>query len=231
VADGSSTELLWRVYSRWYDRLWDVPLTHEVGRAVAGHLAPDDEVVEVGAGTGLISAHLLAARTRSLRVTEPDPQMRARLRARLPGVHVGAAALEELDVVAGRRRTVVAANVVHLLAVPERAVEHLRKVAGAQGQVIVVTPRPGVSLRDVVRAQRRTGSSRWQAMRFVLLHLLLAPLTALAGVGLRRERASRAVVAGFEQVIEVAGVTLVLRYRGHECRDRESQALDAAPGR
>jgi hypothetical protein len=51
-----------------------------------------------------------------------------------------------------------------------------------RGTVLVITPEPRAGLVRVVRAQRRYGSSRRRAVRFVALHLLLGPLAVLCGV-------------------------------------------------
>jgi SAM-dependent methyltransferase len=80
--------------------------------ALAGADGPVREVVDLGAGTGILTAGLLAS---GLRVTavEPDLRMLAELRRRLPDVATVAATAEAIPLPDGSRDAVVAGTAFH----------------------------------------------------------------------------------------------------------------------
>jgi hypothetical protein len=178
-ADGPNVgaRLLWAAYSHVYDLLWDNELTEEVGRRVVGELVGIDEILEVGSGTGLITKRLIAV-GKEVTACEPHPGMRERCRRRCPEVTLLSHTLESLTP-SGRRCGVVAVNVIHLTPNPRATVEHLRLLSSS-GPVVLVTPQRGISIATVARAMRRRGSGRVKVARFVALHVLLAPLIAVA---------------------------------------------------
>lgn len=187
-------QLFWRFYAAVYDRLWDHELTDEVAAAV-GQLAPRDQpVMEIGAGTGLVTERL---RDLGFTVTavEPEPAMARRLRRRVPEVPVSSGTLVECaaadpTTAAGTNGplTVVAAHVLHFLADPADASRRLRELAGPGGTVIVVTPRGDRGLLGTAAALRAAGGRVGRATTFVLWHLALAPLASAAGCVARPER-------------------------------------------
>lgn len=173
--------LFWRFYAWCYDRLWDMPLTADVADAVVQQVPPDLPVVEVGAGTGLITRRL--ARDRHVEhAAEPAPAMRRRLIERQLRIdQVGDEAIEDLQLPV-RARCLVAVNVLHLVPSPNDALATLLEMAGPGGRVVVVTPAANATLVAVIRAARARGAGwRW-AIAFVVTHLVLAPLAAIAGV-------------------------------------------------
>ena len=173
--------LFWRMYASWYDRLWDMPLTHAVADAVIGQVPPDLPVVEVGAGTGLITRRLAVDRHVEL-AAEPAPAMRRRLIERQLLVdRIGEEAIDDLHLPAGTR-CMVAVNVLHLVPSPSDALASLLEMAGPGGRVVIVTPAAGASLGVLIRVARARDAGWGWAFAFVEAHLVLAPLAAIAGL-------------------------------------------------
>jgi SAM-dependent methyltransferase len=99
--------------------------------------APPLHVVEVGAGTGLMTEVLLAAGHRVTAV-EPDPGMRAHLASsRHPRLTVVAGSAEELPVDDGAADAVVTAQAFHWFDL-DRAVPELARVLAPDGVLAVV---------------------------------------------------------------------------------------------
>ncbi|MFT3852177.1 MAG: class I SAM-dependent methyltransferase [Ilumatobacteraceae bacterium] len=171
-----SNGLAWRIYRRFYDRLWDDQLTRAVGAAVVEHVPSATNVLEVGAGTGLCTSALLASGL-SVIAAEPDEHMRAALGQRCPTATITADRIDQLDP-AQRFDAVVAANVIHLTDDADAALSDLRSRCTPDGRVVVVTPHPGASIWRVCRAKRAVGVSRRQIARFIAFHAAFAPLLA-----------------------------------------------------
>src|SRR5215471_8142151 len=109
----------WVAYAGCYDLLWDNSLASEVVEHIGCWLPAGRAVLEVGAGTGVITRRLVA-RGYSIVATEPDLHMRHHFRRRLPHVEVTAARCEELPASAVAR-SVVAVNVLHMTRDPQGA--------------------------------------------------------------------------------------------------------------
>ncbi|WP_024285976.1 class I SAM-dependent methyltransferase [Cellulomonas sp. KRMCY2] len=190
-----SRGVFWRVYARWYDALWDTGLTAAVARRVVQEVPPELPVIELGAGTGLVTRELAAAR-RVVRACEPDPDMRARLVARdLDVEQVTDESIEECHPPAGDC-CVVAVNVLHLVADVPACLEHLRWMAGPHGRVVVVVPTAQATLGRVARAHRSAGAGATHSVLFLLAHVVLGPLAALAGVRLSPAPLARPSLVG-----------------------------------
>jgi SAM-dependent methyltransferase len=207
---------LWAVYPLMYDRLWDTGLTAEAARAVTGQVPVDMPVEEVGAGTGLVTQHLVDAGL-AVTVSEPNSRMRKRLTARLPCTPLRSAPLDDLPPPSETPQSIVAANVVHLTSDPTKAVDALRRRAGVGGRAVIVTPAANVTLVRVARAHRACGESRRSVLRFILLHGILSPLTTLAGAAVSRrslasvkddEAIRSECVRGVSQVIVFGGLDI-----------------------
>ena len=191
--------LLWALYSRVYDLLWDAPLTSAVARQVALQITPGSSLLEVGAGTGLCSRELLAI-AGSLEAAEPDERMALRFSDRVPGVAPLPMSIEEIG--ESQYDHVVAVNVVHLTNDPATAVTHLRAACRPDGTVVVATPHASPGLVRVAIAHRRAGAGMWFCARFVGIHVALAPFIMLAA-------RHRPTVALGEPVDVVYGVTAI----------------------
>ena len=219
VGDGSSIEprpfqrLLWAVYPRFYDHIWDNQLTNHLADRVVDLIPRGLPVDEVGAGTGLYTFHLHQAGI-DVCAFEPDARMRHYLAARLPGLAVSNSAIETLSEGAERPRVVVAANVLHLVPDPRAALEKLRCRAGRDGLVVVVGPTSRASLTRFCLALRRRKESAIGLMRFLAIHIVLAPLIAFGG-GLRLRRRSVRLIDGATTEVTVDGVARIALFAGH----------------
>lgn len=202
-------DLLWAVYPSVYDTLWDNRLTAGLADEVVRALPAGLEVDEVGAGTGLIT-HRIAASGLSVHPSEPNDRMRSRLRKRLPDLTVERLDLASLPPAAGPPRSVVAVNVLHLTADPEGDLRRLRAAAGQNGLVVVVTPAKGVGVMRVAAAARAAGGTLRDALRFVGIHVALAPLVLLS----RKGRARALDAGGASSVSSFAGVADIFVFAG-----------------
>ena len=101
-------------------------------------LLPDDcrSAVDVGAGTGLLS-RALADRVAQVTAVEPDPRMRAVLRARSPGVRVLAGTGEAIPLPDASVDGVFASSAWHWME-PDRAVPEIARVLRDGGRFGVI---------------------------------------------------------------------------------------------
>jgi SAM-dependent methyltransferase len=205
--------VLWALYPRVYDRLWDDPLTASLTNVVMDELPPDLPVEEVGAGSGLFTKRIAQAGL-TVTASEPNSRMRQRFAKRLPSVELIDATIDRLPPVRQAPCSVVAANVLHLTSDPMDALAVLRRRAGRGGRVVVVTPSPRATLSRVARAQRRNGKSRRATLGFVLLHVLLAPVTILAGGQATPRRLARVNDVDALDKRTIEGVARVLVFEG-----------------
>jgi ubiquinone/menaquinone biosynthesis C-methylase UbiE len=143
-------------------------------------------VLEIGAGTGRNLDHYPAAVT-ELVLAEPDPHMRHRLQRRAAGstlpVRVVDASAEDLPFPDGRFDAVVSTLVLCSVRHPQRAAAELRRVLGANGQLVVI---------EHVAAAPGSRRARWQA------RLEPAWKRAAGNCHLTRDTASTLVRAGFD---------------------------------
>ena len=116
-----------------YDRLRPRPPTEAVD-----WLLPDDcrSAVDVGAGTGLLS-RALAERVAQVTAVEPDPRMRAVLRARSPGVRVLAGTGEAIPLPDASVDGVFVSSAWHWME-PDRAVPEIARVLRDGGRFGVI---------------------------------------------------------------------------------------------
>ena len=109
--------------------------------AVAAQVRPEDEVLECACGTGLLTG-VIAARCRALTATDFSEKMLAqaeRKYANCRNVRFAQADITKLDYPDGRFDAVVAANVIHLLDEPYKALAELDRVCRSGGTIIVPT--------------------------------------------------------------------------------------------
>lgn len=108
---------------------------------VAGLIAPNDAVLECACGTGLLSG-VIAKRCKNLIATDFSEKMLRRAQkkyGKLPNVTFEQANILHLSYADGCFDVVVAANVIHLLDEPRRALDELDRVCRPGGRIIIPT--------------------------------------------------------------------------------------------
>lgn len=109
--------------------------------AVEGLISPADEVLECACGTGLLTS-VIAPRCRSLVATDFSSKMLDRAKKKFgkyPNISFERADVLSLPYPDGSFDAVVAANVIHLLDEPYRALHELERVCRAGGRIIIPT--------------------------------------------------------------------------------------------
>lgn len=109
--------------------------------AVETLISPSDEVLECACGTGLLTG-VIAPRCKSLLATDFSEKMLKRAQkkcGKYGNVQFESADILQLCYADERFDTVVAANVIHLLAQPERALRELERVCKPGGKIILPT--------------------------------------------------------------------------------------------
>jgi SAM-dependent methyltransferase len=200
-------KLFWWMYSRVYDAAWDNALTaHVADRLITNIAVPQLQILEIGSGSGLISRRLTSIAD-DVVLSEPNAEMRRRLCRRLPAANVLSSTLDDIAVDESVDRTVIAANVLHLVADADIAMRTLQKLAGPGGQVLAITPVPETSVAAVVRGIHASGGSVFQSLRFLVVHVMLVPFIAIAGSTLTRSSLTPVSVDGPAE--SIAGVDLL----------------------
>ena len=162
-----SLRFFWSYYAAFYDRIWDSAVTERIAGAVGDRLQRDDTVLDFGCGTGLISGRLAA---RGHRVVAVDPS-RAMLGRARSGHRAAEFVLADRPQKGRRFGAVIAVNVLHLAASPERVLESLFAVT--DGLVIAVWPEDDVSLGDLARWERDGGKSAGWVLRAAACRILV----------------------------------------------------------
>lgn len=135
----------WKRHARRYDSV--TLLINRNFRAMADRVAKSiqgaDRVLEIAAGTGLVTTRIAGA-VDALLATDRSPEMLAILRARVAAEGLANVAVEEADALAlafadGTFDAVVLANVLHLLPDPGRALDEARRVLVQGGLLAVPT--------------------------------------------------------------------------------------------
>ena len=109
--------------------------------AVAEEIRPEDEVLECACGTGLLSG-IIAERCRSLVATDLSERMLQVARRKFgsrPNLTFRQGDILHIDFPDESFDAVVAANVIHLLKEPERALAELDRVCRKGGRLIIPT--------------------------------------------------------------------------------------------
>jgi len=113
----------------------------ELKTVVADLISPSDEVLECACGTGMLSA-VIAPRCKTLIATDFSRKMLEKTRKKCAGnsnVEVWEANILSLNYPDGCFDKVVAANVIHLLDEPEKALSELARVCKPSGTLIIPT--------------------------------------------------------------------------------------------
>ena len=142
---GETDARYWRRHARRYDRV-TLLLNRRftaMADAVAESIRGSERVLEIAAGTGLVTARVAPA-VRALVATDSSPEMLAVLRMRLTTGGLTNVEVQEADALNlvfsdGSFDAVVIANLLHLLPDPGRALEEARRVLGSGGLLAVPT--------------------------------------------------------------------------------------------
>lgn len=113
----------------------------ELKRVVAGLISESDEVLECACGTGMLST-VIAPRCKKLVSTDFSEKMLEKTKKKCAGyanVELRKADILSLDEPDGSFDKVVAANVIHLLDEPEKALSELARVCRQDGTLIIPT--------------------------------------------------------------------------------------------
>ena len=109
--------------------------------AVAQIIQPEDEALECACGTGLLSG-VIATRCKSLIATDFSVNMLRRAERKyrnLPNIRFEPCDIMQLPYPDKRFDVVIAANVIHLLDEPEKALQELSRVCRPGGRIILPT--------------------------------------------------------------------------------------------
>ena len=136
--------MFWDRVAGVYDLFADIfnKKTHKaLIAAVSSRITPYDAVLECACGTGLLTG-AIAKRCRSLVATDFSANMLKRAKKKygaLPNVTFRQADILHLDEPDGQFDVVIAANVIHLLDEPYKALAELDRVCRSGGTIIVPT--------------------------------------------------------------------------------------------
>jgi ubiquinone/menaquinone biosynthesis C-methylase UbiE len=146
----------WKRHARRYDRV--TLLLNRRFEAMAGHVAESirnsRRVLEIAAGTGLVTARVAPA-VGTLTATDSSPEMLAVLQARVEAEGLTNVVVEETNALAldypdRSFDAVVIANLLHLLPEPGRALTEVQRVLGPRGLLAAPTFCHGETLMSSV---------------------------------------------------------------------------------
>ena len=136
--------MFWDLVSGYYEvfeKLYNGKVNRLMCKNVAERISSSDEVLECACGTGMISVHIAAA-CKHLTATDFSDGMLDKTRERcrdISNVKVEKGNILQLDYPDESFDKVVAANVIHLLDTPEKALNELFRVCRKGGEVIIPT--------------------------------------------------------------------------------------------
>jgi len=133
----------WDRHARRYDRATKFlnRRVFEMAQAVADSVGDADDVLEIAAGTGLVT-EVVAPRVQRFVATDTSHQMLEQLRHRMSGaanVEVRPVDALSLDFADHSFDAVIIANLLHLLDDPARALREARRVLRPGGKLVVPT--------------------------------------------------------------------------------------------
>jgi ubiquinone/menaquinone biosynthesis C-methylase UbiE len=144
AADLRIEVMFWDLVSGYYEvfeKLYNGKVNRLMCKNVAERISSSDEVLECACGTGMISVHIAAA-CKHLTATDFSDGMLDKTRERcrdISNVKVEKGNILQLDYPDESFDKVVAANVIHLLDTPEKALNELFRVCRKGGEVIIPT--------------------------------------------------------------------------------------------
>lgn len=153
-----TSERFWEAYARWYDTIWDGPVIDAIREDVQGRLGAPNLVVDLGCGTGLLSAGLPDNGIRVVGVDTSRGMLDRALSARRisRAVHAPAEATE-LD--SGTADAVIIANLLHLHPDPAVVIAEARRIAAPGAPIVVTWPVPRLTAPAMFLVDRAAGRS------------------------------------------------------------------------
>jgi ubiquinone/menaquinone biosynthesis C-methylase UbiE len=136
--------MFWDLVSGYYEvfeNLYNGKVNRQMCKKVAERISSSNEVLECACGTGMISVHIAAA-CKHLTATDFSDGMLGKTHERcrdISNVKVEKGNILQLDYPDESFDKVVAANVIHLLDNPEKALNELFRVCRKGGEVIIPT--------------------------------------------------------------------------------------------
>ena len=136
--------MFWDKVSGIYDlfgKVYNGRVNRRMCRDVAKEIGPGDRVLECACGTGLITA-AVAGKCRELIATDYSEGMLKQTRKKCgsnPNVTIRSANILELPFSEKEFDVVIAANVIHLLDAPYKALSELDRVCRPGGKLIIPT--------------------------------------------------------------------------------------------
>ena len=183
-----NSERFWAVYAQSYDLMWDSPVTAATRAVVQSQLGAVSSVVDLGSGTGLMSAGLVERGVEVIGV-DSSAAMLERAASRLTvAVRAPAEAVPLEDATAD---AVIIGNLLHLHPHPAAVVDEARRLLKPGGVIVATWPVPGLTPAAIWRADRAAGRALLPSLRAQVLRLRTGLLAARAG-GVVAARASGA---------------------------------------
>ena len=209
----------WDDYARHYDAIWDAPVTSAAREAARGLLGEPATLVDLGCGTGLLSAGWARGGTEVVGVDLSEPMLaRAVATGRVTRPVVAAA--EHVPLPDGCADAVLVGNLLHVHADPAAVLREARRLAAPQAPVVVIWPVPGLTADRMLRLDLASGRGVRSALRAHLLRMRVGVRGLRAGgavaarargghdsrgleavVGAEHPRADAGLVAGCQRVV------------------------------
>lgn len=158
-------ERFWATYARWYDTIWDGPVTDRVREKAHELLGSPEKVIDLGCGTGLLSAGLIDRGIEVIGVDTACGMLSRALATRRVSRAVHAPA-EATGLGSGIADAVIIANLLHLHPNPTAVLAEARRIAAPGARIVITSPVPRLSPRAMLRADRRAGrpvAASWKA--------------------------------------------------------------------
>ena len=168
-------ERFWAVYADTYDRIWDSPATAATRAVVQLAIGPAATVVDLGCGTGLMSAGLAS---RGVKVIGVDSSARM---LGLAARRVSATALataDDVPLATASADAVIIGNLLHLHPDPPAVLAEARRLVVPGGVIVATWPVPGLTPGAMLLADLRSGRSLGASLRAHLLRIRIGLLAA-----------------------------------------------------
>lgn len=194
--------IFWAFYASYYDSIWDSPVTRRIAETLGELFIDEEDILDFGSGTGLISR---ALRNRGHRMTAVDPSQKMIERA------IKRDAADEYFVAASAptHRQFGAAMIVNLLQCSDNPRDVISDVIRQTvGPVVIVWPQDEVTLIDLARWEWQGPSTFHRVVRGIVLRVVVGVPGMLVGARRQSDAALRRIAAS---VADGAGWVLDVR--------------------